>query len=286
MLLVNLTGGLGNQMFQYSFAKALQAKGYEVKLDISTFETYTLHGGFGLEHYSITIPIASKEELLPYKTNFLTRIGRKLNLSHKKLMGEKTLLFQKELLSPPDNTSLYGYFQSEKYFNPLRHTILEEFTVKAPLSPYSTSIEKTIQTAGDTASIHIRRGDYITDSKAHKFHGICGLDYYEEAISLLESKFKEMHYFIFSDDIEWVKNNLSLKNATYIENNPSKIPHEDIYLMSLCHHNIIANSSFSWWGAWLNQNSKKMVIAPKRWFADDKMAQQSHDIVPESWSRI
>lgn len=286
MLLVKLTGGLGNQMFQYSFAKALQAKGYEVKLDISTFETYTLHGGFGLEHYSITIPIASKDELLPYKTNFLTKIGRKLNISHKKLMGEKTLLFQKELLSPPNNTSLYGYFQSEKYFNTIRDTILDDFILKAPLSPYSASMKKTIQSLSNTASIHIRRGDYITDSKANKFHGICGLNYYEEAISLLESKFKEMHYFIFSDDIEWVKNNLAPENCTYIDNTSPYIPHEDIYLMSLCHHNIIANSSFSWWGAWLNQNSKKMVIAPKKWFADDKMAQQSRDIVPESWRRV
>ncbi|MDO9207684.1 MAG: alpha-1,2-fucosyltransferase [Sulfuricurvum sp.] len=286
MLIVQLTGGLGNQMFQYSFAKALQAKGYEVKLDISTFETYTLHGGFGLEHYTITLPIASKEELTPYKTNFLTRIGKKFNLPNKKLRGEKTLLFQQELLSPPDNTSLYGYFQSEKYFNPLRHTILEEFTLKAPLSPYSAFIEKTIHSLSNTASIHIRRGDYITDSKANKFHGICGLDYYEEAIALLDSKFEAMHYFIFSDDIEWVKNNLSPKNCTYIDNPSPHIPHEDIYLMSLCHHNIIANSSFSWWGAWLNHNSTKVVIAPKKWFADDKMVQQSRDIVPESWSRV
>lgn len=286
MLLVKLTGGLGNQMFQYSFAKALQSKGYEVKLDISTFETYTLHGGFGLEHYSITIPIASKDELLPYKTNFLTKIGRKLNISHKKLMGEKTLLFQKELLSPPNNTSLYGYFQSEKYFNTIRDTILDDFILKAPLSPYSASMKKTIQSLSNTASIHIRRGDYITDSKANKFHGICGLDYYEEAISLLKSKFKEMHYFIFSDDIEWVKNNLAPEKCTYIDNTLPYIPHEDIYLMSLCHHNIIANSSFSWWGAWLNHNSTKVVIAPKKWFADDKMVQQSCDIVPESWSRV
>jgi len=286
MILVQLTGGLGNQMFQYAFAKALQAKGYEVKLDITTFETYRLHGGFGLEYYNITIPIASKEELIGYKTNFLTRIGEKFNLPNKKLVGEKTLLFQQELLSPPDNTSLYGYFQSEKYFNPLRHTIHEEFTLKAPLSPYSDSMKKTIQSLSNTASIHIRRGDYITDSKANKFHGICGLDYYEEAISFLDSKFEEMHYFIFSDDIEWVKNNLSLKNSTYIENKPSRIPHEDIYLMSLCHHNIIANSSFSWWGSWLNNNSTKVVIAPKKWFADDKMVLQSCDIVPESWNRV
>ena len=286
MILIQLTGGLGNQMFQYAFAKALQAKGYDVKLDISTFETYTLHGGFGLEHYSITISIASKDELLPYKTNFLTRIGKKLNLSHKKLKGEKTLLFQQELLSPPDNTSLYGYFQSEKYFDTIRDTILDDFTLKAPFSPYSDSMKKTIQSLSNTASIHIRRGDYIIDSKAHKFHGICGLDYYGEAISLLDSKFEEMHYFIFSDDIEWVKNNLSPKNCTYIDNISPHIPHEDIYLMSLCHHNIIANSSFSWWGAWLNHNSTKIVIAPKKWFANDKMVLQSRNIVPKSWSRI
>jgi hypothetical protein len=102
----------------------------------------------------------------------------------------------------------------------------------------------------------------------------------------LEERFGDVEYFIFSDDIEWVQENLKITHAIYVRNDRERIPHEDIYLMSLCHHNIIANSSFSWWGAWLNNYDKKIVIAPKRWFVDEKLYQQSKDIVCESWIQL
>jgi hypothetical protein len=134
--------------------------------------------------------------------------------------------------------------------------------------------------------VHIRRGDYLLNPETQKIHGVCSLSYYFEAIALLEKEFENINYFIFSDDINWVKENLHVTNAVYIESEEERIAHEDIYLMSLASHNIIANSSFSWWGAWLNQYEHKMVIAPKRWFADEVMYQQSHDIVCESWVKI
>lgn len=286
MIVVKMLGGLGNQMFQYAFAKVLICNGYEIKLDISVFQTYHLHGGFGLNHYNISVPIASKEELAPYKINFLTKLKRKLKIPNKKIVEEKTLRFQKTLLTPPDSTYIHGYFQSEKYFKEIRADILLDFTLITPLSNYSESIKEKILGSKSSASIHIRRGDYVSNAHANTVHGTCGLDYYKQAIALLTSKFDCTHFFIFSDDIKWVKNNLSTPDCTYVENDSSRIPHEDIYLMSLCQHNIIANSSFSWWGAWLNCNNEKILIAPKNWFKDSSMQLQASDIIPETWLKL
>jgi len=182
---------------------------------------------------------------------------------------------------------IIGYFQSEQYFENIRHILLQEFTIKGDVSNYTKKIANIINTSHkSTVSLHIRRGDYIFNKQSNDVHGACSLDYYEKATDLMTEKFKDIHYFIFSDDIAWAKENLKVKNCIYIESEEKRIPHEDIYLMSLCEHNIIANSSFSWWGAWLNRNSKKTIIAPKRWFADSKMAAQSGSIVPPEWVKL
>lgn len=286
MITVKLIGGLGNQMFQYAFAKTLLRNGYEIKLDISAFETYHLHGGFGLDHYDITIPIASKEDLAPFKINFLTKLKRKLKIPNKKMLEEKTLCFQNDLLAPSDGTYIHGYFQSEKYFKEIRADIIQDFMIKSPLSPYSESVKENILASSLSASVHIRRGDYVSNSQANNIHGTCPLAYYHQAIELLGSKSENIHFYVFSDDIEWVKQNLKIYNAIYIDSKEKRIPHEDIYLMSLCQHNIIANSSFSWWGAWLNKNNDKIVIAPKNWFNSPAIQIQASDIIPENWIKL
>jgi len=137
----------------------------------------------------------------------------------------------------------------------------------------------------NSCSIHIRRGDYTSNVNSN-IHGTCSLEYYKKATEYMQNKYKDIYYYIFSDDITWVKENLKLENAVYIESEEKRIPHEDIYLMSLCSNNIIANSSFSWWGTWLNNNLNKTVIAPKRWFEDNKLHAQSQDIVCDSWIKI
>ena len=184
-----------------------------------------------------------------------------------------------------DGCYLDGYFQCEKYFKDIREIILEQFSINQDISNYTKEIKNKIQNFQNSCSLHIRRGDFV-NSKNINIHGACDIEYYKKAMKYLEEKVENINYFIFSDDIEWVKENLAIQNAIYIDSKEKRIPHEDIYLMSLCKNNIIANSSFSWWGAWLNQNEKKMVIAPKRWFADDKLESQSKDIVCESWVRI
>jgi hypothetical protein len=157
--------------------------------------------------------------------------------------------------------------------------LLDNFVVDKKISENSSKVAMQIFTAKNSCSLHIRRGDYISDEKANNVHGTCGLEYYKKAIKHINSQFENVQYFIFSDDISWTKENLLIENAIYVHNN--SIPHEDIYLMSLCNHNITANSSFSWWGAWLNKNQNKTVIAPKKWFVD-----RENEVACENWIKL
>jgi hypothetical protein len=172
-----------------------------------------------------------------------------------------------------------GYFQTEKYFSEIRNTLLEEF---APIKEIANSTQKykeQITTVENSCSLHIRRGDYILNSKSNSIHGTCSLGYYKEAIKIIEEKHQNITFFIFSDDIVWTKKNLVLQNAVYVTH--KCLPHEDLHLMSLCVHNITANSSFSWWGAWLNKNNNKTIIAPKQWFVT-----KENEIACENWIKI
>jgi hypothetical protein len=286
MIIVRITGGLGNQMFQYAYAKSLEQKGYEVKIDTSAFETYKLHGGYQLDKYDIDLEISTKQENKKYYSNsLLSKVLRRMGVETSKAIREKSLLFDENFLNIEDNNYIEGYFQSEKYFENMRDVLLKQFTIKEELLKYTKEIEKKIQNSLNSCSLHIRRGDFVNSDNIN-IHGSCDLEYYKRAIDHLEEKIDSIGYFVFSDDISWCKENLNLSNAIFVDSKEKRIPHEDMYLMSLCSHNIIANSSFSWWGAWLNQNEEKIVIAPKRWFADDEMQKQSKDIVCESWTRI
>lgn len=286
MLIVNITGGLGNQMFLYAYAKALEQKGYKTKLDISGFETYKLHGGYMLDKYNISLSVASKNEISRYyKRDLLSKLLRKLGKKDKKVLIDDNFVFDKKWLEIEDDRYIIGYFQSEKYIKDIRDTLLQEFSIKEEISSFTKEIEKEILSIQNSCSLHIRRGDYLLQQNIN-IHGFIGLEYYKKAIEMITQKHKDMQFFVFSDDIEWSKENLRIENVTYIDSKEKRIPHEDIYLMSLCKHNIIANSSFSWWGAWLNQNKDKIVIAPKRWFADEKLEKHSIDIVCDGWVKI
>ncbi|MDY0365404.1 MAG: alpha-1,2-fucosyltransferase [Arcobacteraceae bacterium] len=286
MLIVNITGGLGNQMFLYAYAKALEQKGYKTKLDISGFETYKLHGGYMLDKYNISLSVANKNEISRYyKRDLLSKLLRKLGKKNKKVLIDDSFVFDKKWLEIEDDRYIIGYFQSEKYIKEIRDTLLQEFSIKEGISSFTKEIEKEILSIQNSCSLHIRRGDYLLQQNIN-IHGFTGLEYYKKAIEMITQNHKDMQFFIFSDDIEWSKENLNIENVTYIDSKEKRIPHEDIYLMSLCRHNIIANSSFSWWGAWLNQNKDKIVIAPKRWFADEKLEKQSIDIVCDGWIKL
>lgn len=286
MIIFKTIGGLGNQMFQYAYAKALQQKGYDVKIDISAFETYKLHGGYGLDQYTIDLDIASQNEIEKFNAvGLISKIRNKLRIKNAKVIRESNLLFDEKYLNIDDDKYIDGYFQTEKYFSNIRDVILKQFTLREEISEYSKDIKNQISNTKTSVSLHIRRGDYLTSVNSN-IHGVCDLEYYKKAIGLLNEKLGETRYFIFSDDIEWVKENLKMDNGFYIDSKEKRLPHEDIYLMSLCNHNVIANSSFSWWGAWLNQNDEKIVIAPNRWFADEKMEVNAKNIICENWVRL
>lgn len=288
LIVVRIIGGLGNQMFQYAYALALKKNGYDVKIDVSIFETYKLHGGYQLENYNISLPNATKIDIdnLVNVSTFEKILKLLFRIKNKRILKEKQLSYKKELTNPSSHSYIIGYFQCEKYFKDIGNDILKEFTINKKLSSYSKEIKLKIENSLNPISLHVRRGDYISNKKANKVHGTCDIDYYKNSINYFKEKFDNLNFFIFSDDIEWVKNNLNVENAVYIEGKEDRIPHEDILLMSLCTHNIIANSSFSWWGAWLNKYDNKIVVAPKRWFQDIKKEEESKTIVPASWIRI
>lgn len=285
MVIVKILGGLGNQMFQYAYAKSLEQNGYSVKIDISGFKDYVSHK-YGLDKYNIDLQISEKHENDTfYKNTLFCKILRKIGVDFSSSIKEKDLRFDNKLLNIKDNSYIEGYFQSEKYFKNIKEIILDQFIINQQISIYTKEIEKQIRNSKNSCSIHVRRGDFINNTNI-TIHGMCDIEYYKRAMKFLEQKERDINYFIFSCDIDWVKDNLIVKNAIYIETKEKRLPHEDIYLMSLCKNNIIANSTFSWWGAWLNQNQNKIVIAPKIWFADKKLQEQSKDIVCQEWIKI
>ena len=292
MITIRINGGLGNQMFQYATAKYLAfISNTKVLLDIDEFNTYKLRK-FELDKYDIEYIDIKKEKVT---SNFFlspqSSFVKLLKIFHferliKNYYLERGLFFDKKVLELSDGVYLEGFFQCEKYFYNIREMLLKEFTLKEELSEYSKTIKEKLDKTKKTVSLHIRRGDYISNSTTNNIHGLCDLDYYNNAIKYLNNKLDIFDIYIFSDDILWAKENLRYKNMYFIESEDKRLAHEDIYLMSLCDCNIIANSSFSWWGAWLNQNKEKTVIAPKKWFSDSKMQEESENIIPEKWIKI
>lgn len=286
MIIVRILGGLGNQMFQYAYSKALQKKGFDIRLDIKPFRKYNLHGGFQLDKYKIDIQYASDKELNKFRVyGLFPKLKNKLGFINKNIYSEDFGYFDENLLNPNKNLYITGHFQSEKYFANIRETLLDSFKIKKKESNYLKFLKKEINLSKISCSIHIRRGDFI-NKKNINIHGVCSLEYYLKSIEIMKANFDNINFFIFSDDMPWTKKNLNIKNAIYVENELNRIPHEDIYLMTLCNHNIIANSSFSWWGAWLNKNINKLIIAPKIWFADYDLQKRTKDLICKDWTRL
>lgn len=268
-------------MFQYATARALSIScKTNLMLDIGEFDTYSLRS-FELDKYNVQASVIHPNSYLRllFKKLRLYKIFRFYHI-------EKKLQYDKKLKTLGSFSYLEGYFQCEKYFSNIREEILSEFSIIKNITKYAREIEKEILSHNCSISLHIRRSDYALDEKTNNIHGLCDLSYYEKAISLMSEKFNNPKYFIFSDDIKWAENNLKNKDAIYVKNIEERNPHEDIYLMSLCKHNIIANSSFSWWGAWLNENNNKIVVSPKKWFKDEELLGQSGDIACQSWIKL
>jgi hypothetical protein len=292
MIIVKLMGGVGNQMFQYAAAKCLSWRhGTALKLDLSFLEGYQTGNTprtFELDHFCITVVKATRWEINTMsgtgKTCLETAVARVLQ----KFAGhicyhEKSFHYDPQLLTLSDNVYLDGYWQSERYFADIKDIIRKELTVTSPLTGKNQELAEEIRTV-NAVSMHVRRGDYVMDNKTNVMHGVCDLDYYQRAENRVVQSLEDPHFFVFSDDPEWVAENIKLRCPTrYVSHNVGRA-HEDLRLMSLCRHHVIANSSFSWWGAWLSSNPDKLVIAPDRWFNDPSI--DTGDLIPSDWQRL
>jgi len=292
MIIVKLKGGLGNQLFQYATGRQLSnIYDTEFKIDISFFETYALHK-YSLSPFNIREIIASPYEVasLTYqKTGTIERTMRWLLSKPRRLavsyINEKYFHYDPEILSLPDGVFLDGYWQSEKYFEGISDIIRREFCIKTPVEGKNLEILESISSS-ESVSLHIRRGSYVLPPY-NAVHGLSSLAYYQKSVDYIANAIKSPYFYIFSDDPQWTRDNLKLSYpCTFIDQNDAVKDYEDLRLMSHCKHNILANSTFSWWGAWLNQNPGKMVIAPSQWFADPEMNNKTIDLIPGNWIRI
>lgn len=285
-LVVWCLGGLGNQMFQYAFYRRLQLDGANVKLDISGFNDYELHNGFELRRvFNVAINEAELDCIAKLKHQagagyLISKICYKLKLPTSYVV-QRYFNYNSKYCNFLHSRDKYleGYWQSEKYFGDHANAIRDDFNFP-DLDKVNTLCATHIMQS-NSVSLHVRMGDYVNHPL---YGGICTLKYYQQAIELIKSKIDNPSFFIFSNDIEWCKQNLDISNAVYVTGNNGENSFRDMHLMSLCQHNIIANSSFSWWGAWLNNNRNKIVVAPKIWFNDKSI--NTIDLLPENWIRL
>ncbi len=286
MIIVKLKGGLGNQLFQYACAKHLAEQNNDVlKLDLGWYRGGVAVGDtartYGLDKFAISAQGASEDEIRSVggRPSALKRLIKKVV---GKLRPINSYLFDQSVLGQKENVHLEGFFQSERYFKEIESIIRNEFQLKGEMGDAARVVLQDIEQTNAVA-IHVRRGDYVNNKNANAFHGVCSQEYYHQAIELIAKRIDSPKYFVFSDDIEWVKDHIEIPNAVFVSQKDIA-DYEELILMSKCKHNIIANSSFSWWGAWLNANPNKIVIAPKQWVSDARV--NTADAVPESWIRI
>jgi len=286
MITVRLLGGLGNQLFQYATGRALSLRlGVPLAIDdreakraehtwlqpaLHHFDTHALGGA----------------PLPPDRTKRLRYAAWRAFGRSPQFLRETDLGVNAAIMNAADNVYLHGYFQSELYFQDFKEQIRDDLKVMTPPSAENADwLLRLRETSGATA-VHLRRGDYVADAKAAATHGSVGPDYYARGIGELEARLgRELELFVFSNDPDWCRETLSLPRPfTVIGHNSADDHYEDLRLMAACQHHIIANSTFSWWGAWLGASPTQTVIAPEQWFGVG--ARQNPDILPEHWLAI
>lgn len=293
MLIIKLQGGLGNQMFQYAFASILAQKNKtKVVIDGSIFERVEKILGFTPRKFELAIFdvhydwVSELDVISFHHLSKINKVKKKLGFRYPKIYVEPSFGFQTDALSIPPPVYLKGYFQSYKYLVGYECFIRNIFYFPIDtLDDLNKELLITIKSS-NTIAVHVRRGDYVSDKMTAEYHGSCSLDYYLEAIKLVASKNNDYTLVFFSDDSDWVKE--QFKDLPYlkiiVEHNKGGDSWIDMLLMSSCNHNIIANSSFSWWAAWLNENPEKTVVAPKKWFKTKDLDTQT--LLPEEWIKI
>lgn len=285
MNIIRISAGLGNQMFQYAFYLSMKSKDPTACIDISEFKYRKHHHGYELEKIFNVNPSSATEKQVAeiadvskslsavIRRDFFKR-GLKVN---GELYKESGFGYRPELFEKKD-TYFQGFWQSWKYFENVETEVRDNFTFVTPISPRNKELSEKIVNS-NSVSIHIRRGDYTKKRRWDEIGSICNIDYYNWAIAHINEFIENPRFIIFSDDIQWARENLFLKDSIYVDWNTGTESYNDMRLMSLCKHNIIANSSFSWWGAFLNSNPDKIVIAPGKWYRYTP----TPDLIPDGW---
>lgn len=290
MIVTRLCGGLGNQLFQYATGRRLSyLRKVELVLDLSWFDNYSYlntRRDYELDKYNINARRPTANEFFWLRLH-QGRIFPRIPMLPRRWthVREKSFDFDPMVLNLPDKIYLDGYWQSYKYFEDIESNLRLELIPRDQFGTQDKLVEnKILAASGSAVSIHIRRGDYVTNPVAAKNHGLCSLSYYRNAIEKIKDNIRDPQFFVFSDDMVWTLKNLDFSGkVTYVDHNSSISAFQDLRLMSLCDHHIIANSSFSWWGAWLSKKERSYKIAPAKWFADDR---SSEHLTPKNWMRI
>jgi hypothetical protein len=303
VITVSILGGLGNQMFQYAAAKALACK-HEVELviDESAFRSYALRP-FLLDRLrvpeavepvtgrTIDVPLRAKHFAAMQWHNranrVLTRLGLQKMPQPRATYSERHFQFDPNFFALGRSISLYGYFQSELYFADIADKLRDYFQPRDWLGSQAQAMADAIGRSDMPVSVHIRRGDYVKSAETARVHGSLGVAYYRKALQVLQGALtSRMTVFVFSDDsadAEAMLDFVPSDNLVHVRGDPNR-PWEDMALMARCRHHVIANSSFSWWGAWLNSSADKIVIAPREWFTPGELRQRNTcDLYPGGW---
>jgi hypothetical protein len=295
MVITKLSGGLGNQMFQYAAGKALATKWNEqLLIDTSLFSVQYANvdkRAYALHIFKNIKPVFSKTFLsggFYMHSRWDNRIRKIFGARPRKVLREEAHSFNPffdEIAAP---VLLEGYWQTEKYFKPFEDIIRHDFEFSGfEESDKNNPILKDIL-MNESVSVHVRRGDYVKYGTENKFYGVCDIAYFQKAIQYFLPTTNNLKFYFFSEDAEWIESNLmrSELSASIVTGNYGDESWKDMYLMSQCKHHIIANSSFSWWGAWLNNNPGKKVVSPAKWFRTDDPFYEPNDVVPGNWVRM
>lgn len=293
MIIAEVAGGLANQMIIYAAARALSLhKNVELKLDLGALQKDKLRK-YQMHHLNISAEIASPSEIAKIRRSSKIKIVEKIkNKLRKKLKIKVPYIYREPLCSYdesfwslPDDVYIGGNFISTKYFDNIKSILITEFAVQSVLSRTTEEICESMNNC-ESVSIHVRRGDFASNPHTNEFHGLIDVDYYSRAMKYVESRISNPSYFLFSDDIAWARENIvSAQPITFVDHIGQEDAYEDMHLMKNCKHNILANSGFGYWGAWLNENAQQIVVAPKKWFANDEI-NALFDLIPTEWIRL
>lgn len=287
MITVRLLAGLGNQMFQYAAGRALAVR-HRVPLVLDTSFFYGPTPGhtprtYGLGAFVLEGKVDATPGQSPLDYGRIRRRLARMRISGSVYRKEESFAYRDAAWKAmPSNAYLDGYWQSEFYFCNVAELIRADFRLARPLSDEAVEIGERIARSDAALSIHVRRGDYLEARNLERFAGICDESYYALALALVRREVTKASAFVFSDDIAWCRDNFDAGRSTHFVDAGSDV--EQLILMSRCRHHIIANSSFSWWGAWLANPADHLVVAPVRWLRDASL--DTSTVVPLRWKRV